>query len=232
MKKRLSAHHIRKILNFLKTSLPEKPTVVNDLYTVPSSMRSIDDLQAISDHMGFYIGLLRSIKVILCQRAKEQFIVDKSGITREQTEELKYSGLYKVIGPDHQQIEIVKDPGFYFKHYLAILAHECTHNYLYHHQINSKAFNQEAMTDIAAVFLGFGHLPLEGYEHCHWTNYYDKSKPTYSFILGYIDKWTIKKAIIRSVRLRRWRKSDLYSKVSFANRLYFKVKLLPYFFLK
>lgn len=225
---KLSNRKIKEILNYLKSNLPPQPTAVKELYSLPSSLNNPNNLQAISDHMGFYLGLLQSIKIVLVPKTKKQIIVDTMGNAEHRVEELKYSGLYKVSGFDHREIEIVKDTGFYFKHYLAVIAHECTHNYLYHHGIKTSNFDKEILTDLATIFLGFGHILLAGYEHCEWTNNYGSDKSTYSFKLGYIDTPTVRKAIVYSTKLRDWKYSDMISKYSFWDKIYFRLNLSPY----
>ena len=56
----------------------------------------------------------------------------------------------------------------------AILAHEITHGYLYINNISfSNKYENEILTDIAAIFFGFGKLMLNGSENEDtWKNYY------------------------------------------------------------
>jgi len=75
---------------------------------------------------------------------------------------------------------------------LAILAHEITHEYLYINNISfSNKYENEVLTDIAAIFLGFGKLILNGSENEDiWKNYYFGGSTTITDKLGigYLDR--------------------------------------------
>jgi len=75
---------------------------------------------------------------------------------------------------------------------LAILAHEITHEYLYINNISfSNKYENEILTDIAAIFLGFGKLMLNGSENEDiWKNYYFGGSTTITDKLGigYLDR--------------------------------------------
>lgn len=75
---------------------------------------------------------------------------------------------------------------------LAILAHEITHEYLYFNNISfSNKYENEILTDIAAIFLGFGKLMLNGSENEDiWKNYYFGGSTTITDKLGigYLDR--------------------------------------------
>ncbi len=74
----------------------------------------------------------------------------------------------------------------------AILAHEITHEYLYVNNISfSNKYENEILTDIAAIFLGFGKLMLNGSENEDiWKNYYFGGSTTITDKLGigYLDR--------------------------------------------
>ena len=73
-----------------------------------------------------------------------------------------------------------------------ILAHEITHEYLYINNISfSNKYENEILTDIAAIFLGFGKLMLNGSENEDiWKNYYFGGSTTITDKLGigYLDR--------------------------------------------
>jgi DNA-directed RNA polymerase subunit RPC12/RpoP len=75
---------------------------------------------------------------------------------------------------------------------LAILAHEITHEYLYINNISfSNKYENEILTDIAAIFFGFGKLMLNGSENEDvWKNYYFGGSTTITDKLGigYLDR--------------------------------------------
>jgi len=69
---------------------------------------------------------------------------------------------------------------------LAILVHEITHEYLYINNISfSNEYENEILTDITAIFLGFGKLMLNGSENENiWKNYYFGGSTTITDKLG------------------------------------------------
>jgi len=75
---------------------------------------------------------------------------------------------------------------------LAILAHEITHEYLYINNISfSNKYENEILTDIAAIFFGFGKLMLNGSENEDvWKNYYfgGSTAITDKLGIGYLDR--------------------------------------------
>jgi len=75
---------------------------------------------------------------------------------------------------------------------LTILAHEITHEYLYINNVSfSNEYENEILTDIAAIFLGFGKLMLNGMENENiWKNYYFGGSTTIKDKLGvgYLDR--------------------------------------------
>jgi len=75
---------------------------------------------------------------------------------------------------------------------LAILAHEITHEYLYINNISfSNKYENEILTDIAAMFLGFGKLMLNGSENEDiWKNYYFGGNTTITdkLRIGYLSR--------------------------------------------
>ena len=236
----LSNKEIRFVFKYLKDSLPGKPTAVSGLYSLPKALDHAFNgpthqkeaaLQKISDHMGHFLGLLNRVKVSFVEkkesgaRTHTVFIADNEGNIGEETksefiEEEKYAGLYKVRGYDHGEITIVNDRTFYLIHFLSVLAHEVTHNYLYHHQVTApEQFDSEIMTDLAAVYLGFGSTILHGYA----------SSSAISCKLGYIDVSTIRSAILQAYSLREWSVKEIVREFPWfeSHRYYFQLHLLP-----
>jgi len=241
----LSNNAIRFIFKYLKDTLPGNPTAVSGLYSLPKALdytfngpihQKEGALQKISDHMGHFLGLLNRVKVSLVEKRESGskshtvFITDNNGNIGKETktefiEEEKYAGLYKVRGFDHGEITIVNDRSFYLTHFLSVLAHEVTHNYLYHHHLNvPDRIDSEEMTDLAAIFLGFGITILRGYE----------PSPAISCRLGYIDVSTIKRAIIQAYSLRNWRVKDIVHEFKWfeSHKYFFQLNLFPRYVFK
>jgi hypothetical protein len=216
----LSSYKINKYISFLNKSLPSRPTAIRDLYALPgvldyafngSTKQKEEALQKIANHMGNYLGLLNPVKIHFVEKQKGGtktetiFYGGTNGKISKKTytEETKYAGLYKVLGPLHKEIIIVNDSSFYLIHFLSVLAHEVTHNYLFHHKINAPAnLDNEILTDLAAVYLGFGLTLIRGYEPSEATR----------CLLGYINPITIRKALIISYSHRNWYYKEIVTK--------------------
>lgn len=236
----LSNKEIRFVFKYLKDSLPGKPTAVSGLYFLPKALDHAFNgpthqkeaaLQKITDHMGHFLGLLKRVKVSFMEKRESGakihtvFIADEGGNIGKETksefiEEEKYAGLYKVRGFDHGEITIVNDRTFYLTHFLSVLAHEVTHNYLYHHHVNAPdKIDSEEMTDLAAIFLGFGSTILRGYE----------PSPAISCRLGYIDVSTIRRAIMQAYWLKNWSVKEIVREFTWfeSHKYFFQLNLLP-----
>ena len=234
----LSNKEIRFVFQYLKDSLPDKPTAVSGIYSLPKAFDHAFNgpthqkeaaLQKISDHMGHFLGLLNRVKVSFVEKrgsgekTHTVFIANNEGNVGEKTtsefiEEEKYAGLYKVRGYDHGEILIVNDKTFYLIHFLAVLAHEVTHNYLYHHQITApEEIDSEELTDLATIFLGFGSIILHGYE----------PSSAISCRLGYIDVSTIRRALLQAYLLRDWKVNDIVREFAWfeSHKYYFQIHL-------
>jgi predicted RNA-binding Zn-ribbon protein involved in translation (DUF1610 family) len=236
----LSNEEIRFVFQYLKASMPSKHAAVSGLYSLPKAFDHAFSgpthqkevaLQKISDHMGHFLGLLNRVKVSFVEKkesgakTRTVFIADNEGNIGEETksefiEEEKYAGLYKVRGYDHGEITIVNDRTFYLIHFLSVLAHEVTHNYLYHHQVTApEEIDSEELTDLATIFLGFGSTILHGYE----------PSSAISCKLGYIDVSTIRHAILQAYSLRDWNVKDIVREFTWfeLHKYYFQLHLFP-----
>jgi len=234
----LSKEEIRIRLKYLKDSLPNEPTAVKGCYSLPKAFNEAFNgpmkqkefaLQQISDHMGYFLGLIKSVKVIFVEKREDLvkshsiFIGDNLGNVAEASkselfQEERYAGLYKITGYDHREITIVNDRTFYLIHFLSVLAHEVTHNYLYHHQVTSEGrFDSEVLTDLAAIYLGFGGTILRGYA----------PSSAISCRLGYIDVATIRRAILKVAMLRGWSAKEIGREFPGFDGFYFQLHSLP-----
>lgn len=150
-----------------------QPTAVNSLYFLPAefakevirSNYSQASLQKISDHIGYYLGLFKSVKITFIEEFTDnRWVGTSDGVLVDGKNGSPVSGLYKIIGFDHGEILLIKKHKYELKHILAILAHEYTHNYLYHHGIReSEESENEILTELATAYLGLGHLLIPGY---------------------------------------------------------------------
>lgn len=223
--RRLDRQEISAKLNILHSKLPRQPTVVKEFYSVPHHLGeavlqgkfSQESLQDISDHIGAYLGLLRSVKITVGIESSDYRLAGKADLERADQ-----VGLYKVIGGSSREIQLTKRFRFELKHILAILAHESMHNYLYsHNAYDPNEGENEVLTDLAAVYLGLGHLLIEGYEpivwktHANSTNDFDwvdefeasffgGQYVTHHLVLGYVTQDTLIDALVLSTELRGW----------------------------
>ncbi len=190
---------IKDKLKYLHSKLPSRPTAVIEPYSLPEgglndirqSNYSQASLQRISDHIGYYLGLFESVKISFAEEREKIWVGNSNGTLTYGTSKNPVCGLYKRASLGRGEILLLKKPNFEIEHILAILAHECTHNYLYHHQINNPdEVENEVLTDLAAAYLGLGTLILDGYE-------------AITEEIGYVATKDIRYAIVYSAKLRK-----------------------------
>lgn len=211
----LTTKEIKKIVYFLKDSLPKSPTAITSLYVLPLPLeRELANskfpnfiLQKISDNMGHYLGFIKSIKVNYVQQVGFNQWYSVDGHTFSDVGVSNKAGMYSVKGLDHSEIFIFKKNRYNNKNLLAILAHEYAHHYLFLKNVKKEnTQDDEIMTDIAAVFLGFGKLIFEGYKAVTWSSDsgFFEEKINYTLNFGYITRSTIRRAIKVSAKARSW----------------------------
>ena len=159
MQTHLSEQKIRLNLSYLNSNLPKNPTAVAGLYEVPEHLYkaviesdfSQPSLQEISNHMGYFLGIVKSVKITLIEEASDsRWTVSSSGVvTPKGANKSSPPGLYKALGSNHSEILIMKKRIYDFKHIMAILAHEYTHHYLHLHNVKkSDVHENEILTAI------------------------------------------------------------------------------------
>lgn len=77
-----------------------------------------------------------------------------------------YAGIYNETGILYGKIDIIINPHYDADMIIAIACHECAHNFLLKRKIKleDKPEN-EKLTDIAAVYMGFGSYMIKGYSN-------------------------------------------------------------------
>lgn len=211
MQRMLTKGTVEDRLEYLHSMLPKQPTSIQGPYSLPKHFRkavldsdfSQSSLQKISDHIGYFLGLLNSVKVKVGIESSEQMLSPVSyGANSDNV------GLYKVIGGHIREIQITKKLKFKLSHVMTILAHESTHDYLYHHRIREEnELENEILTDLAAVYLGFGGIILKGYETIQWTSdewdiLIASGHTNHTMEIGYITPENVRHAIFCSSKLR------------------------------
>ena len=242
--KRISNRKIREKLGLLIAKLPKQPTASPRPYSLPpkfakqtiSANYSQKSLQAISDHIGYYLGLLKSVEIAFIDKQQsDRWVGTPDGAVSAGTTKSPVSGLYHVDGFGHNRILLIKKCRYKFKHILAILAHEYTHNYLHHHNVKeSEKIENEILTDLTTAYLGLGHLLIPGYKPITWTSNYwtlvfASGYTTHTMSIGYITPNTIRRAMIMSASVRGWDPKDVISSIaSIKDKIIVYFQLVPY----
>ncbi|MFC5045285.1 hypothetical protein ACFSTE_17240 [Aquimarina hainanensis] len=100
----------------------------------------------------------------------------------------------------------------------AILAHEITHYYLEHHNIRMANTNEnEFLTEICAVYVGFGFIMLDGYDYVKTADQYNK--------VGYVDAKVLLEAIIQVAYVRRQNPFHIVKNLGIPTRFIARIKL-------
>ena len=204
-------YKIKQKVDLLHRELPNKPTSIDGIYTLPKYLKgeilksnfSQTSIQKVADNIAEFLGIVSSVKVKTGIESSEDMLASKS-----QLNNADQVGLYTVKGTFNREIQITKRYRFNINHILAILAHESVHNYLYHYHIteNNEREN-EILTDVACAYLGLGELLVKGYKPIKWKTkgepVFDKYEIKSTYILhelriGYLDIENIKYAITLS----------------------------------
>ncbi len=226
MQRMLTKETIEHKLKYLNSKLPKQPTSIQGTYLLPKHFRkavldsnfSQSSIQKISDHIGYFLGLLNSVKVKIGIESSEHML--STGALGKNSDHI---GLYKFIGGHIREIQLTKKFRFELFHVLAILAHESTHHYLYTHEIEeSNEIENETLTDLAAAYLGLGGVLLKGYAPIHWTSdewdiLIASGHTNHTMEIGYITPENIRYAIFCSSKLRNL--EELASPLSIFDRI-------------
>lgn len=201
----LSKKQIRKILSDVSEQLPLPPTAVRGLYSLPSGIQlkyaNSDDrrpiIQDLCDHIGFYLGILSRIDIQLVDdiEGSFDFVVDNRG-TAIGKHRYPFAGMYTTNFAGRRKIYIANEQQYRFDNLAAIMAHECTHNYVHIHKIDCNEVDGEILTDTLAAYLGLGFLLLKGYEN-------------FGLSIGYITDKSIKNTILCAMQTRKWRPKEI-----------------------
>jgi hypothetical protein len=173
------------------------PAGIQAKYNNSDNRRPI--IQDLTDHMGYYLGVLSRIEIELVEDIEGtfDFIVDnKCGAIGKYR--YPFAGMYTTGFAGKKKIYIANEQQYRFDNLAAIMAHECTHNYIAIHKIALNQIENEILTDILAIYLGFGFLLLRGYEN-------------FGLSIGYVTIRTIKNAIFCTMKRRKWPQREIAS---------------------
>jgi hypothetical protein len=205
-KSNLTDDQIHQFIQILRRSIPRKPTMQN----LP--FRSFPKRKVMSyfsrSHKEQYF---RDYSEAVCL-----FLMLPKAIHVMFMDNLNVPGIYRLNDGLHS-IQI--KPGMANNSvYKAILAHEIAHYYLYSHNIVlPDTQNNEYLTEIAAVYLGFGFLMLEGYGMFKNNNTYE--------MVGYISQSTIKRAIIATAKSRKQQPYHIFNQFGILDKLWARKQL-------
>lgn len=178
----VSQKSLRQMVYSLFLSLEEKKYGERTLYVMPEEIdREIKcfgysdrGFQHLADNIASHTRVSCPVKI--CVRL-DVFQPKERG-------ETETAGLYRVAcNGAIRTITIEKKMNFKVEHILAILAHETTHNFLFSYHLRGKdELKNEILTDVTAIFLGFGKWIVDGYASINSaTMFHD-----YQSSLGYI----------------------------------------------
>ncbi len=136
-------------------------------------------VQQVANNMLEFIGVPANISICMDDQngnyqhsvAGNDFIsrgYSQSGNQPRQSDNSK-PGYYYTSGNNITEIHLNKKYNYGKDHILAILAHEIAHHFLYikSFSIDNEEEN-EKLTDVTAVYLGFGQILLKGYKSIKW----------------------------------------------------------------
>ncbi|NWG28399.1 MAG: hypothetical protein HXY48_07670 [Ignavibacteriaceae bacterium] len=243
----LSYSEVQKIINELHSKFSSSPISKQNYYIYPFEIKNsmiydyniVSTLQKVAENMCYFLGLFIIPRVIFIEEGLDRynnlnrvFSCESNGTIRSFERERDYAGLFE----GSQKITIVNKKGYAIINLLGILAHEITHHFLYQHNIRKLAENEnEIFTDIAAAYLGFGHILYPAYKVISYnTDYKEKEDKSYSYVIhertiGYITPETIMKVVSITCEMKNWNPKELINNFeSGYDRATIKSKLFKY----
>ena len=183
--KTLNDNEIGKMVIFLKENLPKKPTEKNYQLSFKKVTSNVvenaslkENLQSVADIMCMHLKMVKPIKVMTLGNVDAGKYESIDGM----------KCIYVNEGMETQN----------FDQKIAVLAHEISHYYLDSHRIYFQdTAKNELLTEINAVFIGFGLLLLDGYELM------DNPKVNMASKVGYVNSKIIFDVIINTAKIRK-----------------------------
>ncbi|MFC1461513.1 hypothetical protein ACFLQR_03220 [Verrucomicrobiota bacterium] len=209
-------------------NIPSAPTA-EPIYKLPRSLKrnvitsrfSQESLQELSDNIGYFLGLLHSLKVTIKIERTDYDMLAQMGLKHD----TGGIGLYKVTKGTQREIQLTKKFRFRFKHVLAVLVHESMHNYLDDKGVRQENNDQnEILTDVAAAYFGLGQAILKGYQPIVWTSDEWWGSTTHLRTIGYVPVSLIGYAVYRAGLLRNASEFLKICPLRFRIALYFKLR--------
>lgn len=135
----------------------ERRILTRGIYEVPPEISkelkrdkySLKTLQSLADSIVVHTGAYNAVEVLIKDSVSGNDI----------------SGVYEVHGKADWQVHLYEDTCYSLSQIIAVLIHECVHNFLYYYNLEIYPEEEnEILTDVTAVFLGFGELLMQGYK--------------------------------------------------------------------
>lgn len=144
-------------IEYILNKFGERRILTRGLYEVPPEIRrelkkdkySLKTLQKLADSIVAHTGAYNMVEVVIKDSVSGNDI----------------SGLYEVHGKADWQVHLYQDNCYSISQIIAVLIHECVHNFLYYYDLEIYPEEEnEILTDVTAVFLGFAELLMQGYK--------------------------------------------------------------------
>jgi len=205
--KNLDNSEIGKQIIFLKENLPKKPTEKNYQLTFNKVTVNVqehdslkDQLQSVADIMCMHLKMSKPIKVMTLDNVNAGKYESIDGM----------KCIYVNEGLETQN----------FEQKVAVLAHEISHYYLDSHKIYFQDTDKnELLTEVNAIFVGFGLLLLDGYEVM------DNPKVNMASKVGYVNSRIVFEAIIKTAEIRKQNPEWIIKNIRFPYNLMARYRL-------
>lgn len=230
--KSLDFSKIEKIIDELHKNFSNQHTAKNKPYIFPFELKEsmiydeniVSVLSKISENMSYYLGLFKIPTIVyidegldLYHNQNNVFSCSPNGAITTHQGLRDFAGLYE----KNNLITIVNKKGYSLKHLLGIMVHEITHHFLANNGIRKQNIDEnEILTDLACIYLGFGHILYPAYKLISYnTDWNEQNDKNYSYIshektIGYITPKTILKTICITAKRKNWNLKDVLTNFS------------------
>lgn len=168
----LSDSGIKNEIKYLDDIINGKENLPNEKCKIPWGLKSKvksqdysqEIMQEISDAMAKFLNLKTSVHVkVVNEKLKN------APANYDSLRDAEKVGLYSInYSNGLRTIKIIKKAVFGIDNVIAILAHENVHNFMHEHSIEyENTLDNERLTDLCSVYVGFGDLLYSGYKDIH-----------------------------------------------------------------
>jgi len=165
---------IDKYITYCENLITKGVLFIKDTYTPPIKISfNKDSIERVADNMLEFLSLPKgSVKILIHYTCDDfwnvrggNFFYHDPTIKNKENETDKGPGYYYyAYGSDKREIHLYDRCIYRPEHLLAILAHEITHHFMNLNSIEAPTQEEnEILTDVLAIYLGFGKILSEGY---------------------------------------------------------------------